>query len=101
MKPTSIGQRIRTELSDIGAGVELERKIRGWLAGDDAFNLWFLETTKGGLADQDLMTLVEGYGSDQDAVENAWEAFLRNRDEAALTACFAASLAKMESLKNK
>jgi hypothetical protein len=101
MRTTAIGQRIRDELRDVTTDVELERGIRRWLAGDDAFNVWFLETTKGKLEDQDLLALVEGYGNDQDEVERAWDAFCRSRDGAALMNTLELSLARMDALKQK
>lgn len=37
MRATAIGQRILEELRDVTLDVELEKAIRRWLAGDDAF----------------------------------------------------------------
>ena len=54
---------------------------------------------KGALDDATLMALLGGYGDDQDAVERAWEAWERDRDEVALTAAIGASTRAMDALK--
>jgi hypothetical protein len=101
MHPTSIGKRIRDELSEVSAAAEVEKTIRRWLVADDDFNLWFLETTKGKLDDQDLLDLMDGYGQDQEAVESAWDRYRGTRDEAHLVAILELSLSKMSALKAK
>lgn len=98
---TSVGEKIRAALPDAGASVTLERTVRDWLLADQEFNVWFLETTKGALDDATLMALLGGYGDDQDAVGRSWEAFERDRDEAALTLALAASTRVMDALKQK
>lgn len=101
MKTTSVGERIRAALPDSKASVALEKTVRDWLVADQEFNVWFLETTKGALDDATLMSLLSGYGDDQDAVGRAWEAFEIDRDEAALTRALAASTEAMSGLKHK
>lgn len=101
MRTTSIAQRIRHELPDTKVPGDVDRAVREWLAADDDFNVWFLETTKGQLDDAKLLGLVEGYGGDQDEVERAWEDFRDTANESPLLACLARSLAKMEELKQK
>lgn len=99
MHPTSIGKRIRDELSEVSAEADLEKLIRRWLVADDDFNLWFLDTTKGKLDDQDLLDLMDGYGHDQAAVESAWDRFRGTRDVAHLVAALELSLSTMAGLK--
>jgi hypothetical protein len=101
MHPTAIGKRIRNELSEVSAPADLEKMIRRWLVADDAFNLWFLETTKGKLDDQDLLDLMDGYGQDQEAVEAAWDLFRGKGDEGHLVATLETSLSKMDALMLK
>jgi hypothetical protein len=98
---TSVGEKIRAALPDAKASVTLEKTVRDWLAADQDFNVWFLETTKGALDDATLMGLLSGYGDDQDAVGRAWEAYEADRDEAALTRALAASTEAMRALKQK
>lgn len=101
MHPTAISKRIRDELCEVRAEADLEKTIRRWLVADDDFNLWFLETTKGRLDDQDLLDLMDGYGRDQEAVESAWERFRGTKDALHLVTTLEASLSWMEALKIK
>jgi hypothetical protein len=101
VKTRSVGERIRDALSDAKPSATLEKSVRAWLADDEGFNVWFLETTKGPLDDTKLMALLGGYGDDQDAVGRAWDAFEVDRDEAALTAALALSTERMAALKRK
>ncbi len=101
MHPISIGNRIRDELSEVTVEADVEATIRRWVAADQDFNVWFLETTKGGLADQDLLDLMDGYGTDQEAVEAAWDRFRGTRDVTHLVHTLEASLLKMDALKQK
>jgi len=101
VRGTSVGEKIRVELADVRPSAELESVVRAWLASDQDFNAWFLETTKGAIDDSSLMALLTGYGSDQDAVERAWERFSFDRDEVALTKVLAASTEQMSALKQK
>lgn len=98
---TSVGEKIRAALPDSKASVALEKIVRDWLLADQAFNVWFLETTKGALDDATLMALLSGYGDDQDAVARAWTAFEVDRDEAALTRALAISTDAMRALEQK
>lgn len=98
---TSVGEKIRAALPDSRASVTLEKTVRAWLLADQEFNVWFLETTKGALDDATLMSLLSGYGDDQDAVGRAWEAFEVDRDEAALTRALAVSTERMKALEQK
>jgi len=101
MHPIAIGKRIRDELSEVTVEAEVEKTIRRWIAADDDFNVWFLETTKGKLDDQDLLDLMDGYGSDQESVEEAWHRFRGTKDASHLVATLEASLLKMDALKKR
>jgi hypothetical protein len=104
MRTKAVAQKIRHELSDakIERGGALDAAVRRWLEADGDFNLWFLETTKGALADSALLALVEGYGGDQDDVERAWDDFRDLGGEpAALVEVLERSMQRMAKLKEK
>lgn len=94
----SLAQQIRQDLED-GLGLDAKPAVETWLAADDAFNHWFLETTKGSVDDDTLMALLGGYGETQDVVEGAWRAYLDDRDLAPLEAALATSLAGLAKLR--
>ena len=102
MRTTAVSAKIKRDLPDARVEQPLEAVIRKWLAADDDFNLWFLETTKGTLDDASLLALVEGYGNDQDGVERAWEDFRDRRiDAATLAVRLETSITTMTALKEK
>lgn len=101
----SLAVRIREDLEDRADVVAEPARaaVSEWLAADDAFNHWFLETTKGAVDDDTLMALLGGYGETQDPVEEAWRAIVEDggRDEAALLAAIEASKAKLAQLQKR
>ena len=101
MTPRSTADDIREALPTLEVDAETKNAVERWLAADKDFNLWFLETTKGALADEDLMNLLGGYGESQDTVATAWSAFRKEPDTTKLHASLASSIARMQSLMNK
>lgn len=101
MRQTATAERIKRELSDVEVSRDIDAALKEWFEADADFNVWFLETTKGQLDDAKLLGLVEGYGGDQDDVENAWDAWVKKRDDAAFIAVLSRSIEVMEALKLK
>ena len=100
--PRSLAEEIREELPSLEADDETRKTLEKWLATDDAFNHWFLDTTKRTLDDDDLLGLLDGYRESQEAAEDAWRSFQEGHGEpGSLRAGLAASLAKMHTLMNR
>jgi len=101
MTPRSIADDIRDALPNLQLDSDTKKVVEGWLIADRDFNVWFLETTKRALADDELMDLLGGYGESQETVSNAWSSFRDEPDAAKLHASFACSIAQMQTLMNK
>ncbi len=97
----TLAQRIREDLEDDGLPEDVTASLRTWLAADDAFNVWFLETTKGSVDDDALMGLLGGYGETQDLVESAWRTYRDDRDLAALERALTTSREMMTALQKR
>lgn len=102
MTSRSLSDEIRDELPSLDLDAETRAALERWLAADKEFNLWFLVTTKRSLADDDLMSLLEGYRVTQETAEDAWRALRAGRiDPAGLRAGLAESVTKMHLLMRK
>jgi hypothetical protein len=101
MTPRSIADDIQSALPTLEVDDDTRKAIETWLAADKEFNLWFLETTKGALADDDLMNLLGGYGESQETVTSAWAAFRDEPNATKLHASLAISVARMQALMTK
>lgn len=101
MSTGSIAEDIRDELPSFGADPDTRKALESWLAADKEFNGWFLVTTKGALADDDLMALLDGYRESQETMQAAWKAFRDDQNPAKLAASIAISIARMHALMNK
>lgn len=101
MTPRSIADDIREALPTLALDADTRKAIESWLAADREFNVWFLETTKRALADDELMDLLGGYGESQETISKAWSAFREEPNTAKLHAAIAISSARMQSLMNK
>lgn len=100
--PRSLAEEIREELPSIEADEETHTTLQKWLAADDAFNHWFLDTTKRSLDDDDLLSLLDGYRESQEAAESAWRSFQEGHAEpGSLRTGLSESLAKMNALMNR
>ena len=97
----SIADDIRDALPTLDVDPDTKKAVESWLAMDKEFNVWFLETTKRALADDELMDLLGGYGESQDTVSKAWSAFRDEPNGAKLHASLAISIARMQALMNK
>jgi hypothetical protein len=101
MTPRSIADDIRDALPTLDADADTKAAIESWLLADKEFNVWFLETTKGALADDDLMNLLAGYGDSQETVTSAWTAFRHDSDATKLRTGVTLSIARMQALMTK
>ena len=101
MRQTATAERIKRELGDIEISSAIDAALKAWFDADQDFNVWFLETTKGALDDAKLLGLVEGYGGDQDDVENAWDEYVKRRLEPPFTLALERSVSRMAALKLK
>jgi len=101
MTPRSIADDIREALPSLDLDADTRKAVEGWLVADREFNVWFLETTKRALADDELMDLLGGYGESQETVATAWSSFREEPNGAKLRASIAISMARMETLMNK
>lgn len=99
--PRSIADEIREALPSLDVDPDTRKAIESWLAMDKEFNVWFLETTKRALADDELMDLLGGYGESQETVSTAWATFREEPNATKLHASFAISIAKMQGLMNR
>jgi hypothetical protein len=97
----TLAQRIREDLDDLDIDADVRALLATWLQADDAFNHWFLETTKGSVDDDALMGLLGGYGESQDLVEPVWRAYVKNRERGPLEVALTASAAKMTALQKQ
>jgi hypothetical protein len=101
MTPRSIADDIREALPGLDLEPTTKQAIEGWLVADREFNVWFLETTKRALADDELMDLLGGYGESQETVTAAWSSFRAEPDVSKLHASIAISIAQMQAIMNK
>ena len=97
----SIADDIREALPTLDVDLDTKKAVESWLTMDKDFNVWFLETTKRALADDELMDLLGGYGESQETVSTAWSAFRDEPNATKLHASLAISVAKMHALMNK
>lgn len=97
----SLAQRIREDLEDGGLPEDVTVSLRTWLSADDAFNVWFLETTKGSVDDDALMGMLAGYGETQDLVENAWRSYRDDKDLPALERALTTSREMLAALQKR
>lgn len=95
----SFAERIKNELADYTIGKEVRSQIDDWLKADQDFNTWFLVTTKRALADDELMALLDGYRESQEIVEQAWDRFVEQKDDAMLTEGLTQSIHRMKLLQ--
>lgn len=63
MRP-SFAETIRSEIDGLTLDSELRARFNEWLKSDSDFNVWFLDTTKRTLADEELLELLEGLPHD-------------------------------------
>lgn len=96
---TSIAERIRSEIADRKVSPELRARVDEWLKADKEFNVWFLDTTKRALADDELMALLDGYRESQEIVEEAWADFQENKNETMLMEGMTQSIHRMNLLQ--
>lgn len=96
---TSFADRIKSELDDHPVSDELRQRLQEWIAADKEFNVWFLETTKRALADDELMELIDGYRESQEIVESAWEDFQDKQDATMLLEGITQSMHRMTLLR--
>ena len=101
MTPRSIADDIREALPVLDLEPDTKKAVEGWLVADRDFNVWFLETTKRALADDELMDLLGGYGESQETVSAAWASFRKEPDASKLRASIATSIAQMQAIMNK
>ena len=101
MTPRSIADEIREALPSLRVDPDTRKATENWLAMDKEFNVWFLETTKRALGDEELMDLLGGYGESQETVSSAWSSFREEPNAAKLHASFAISIARMQDLMNR
>lgn len=97
----TLAQRIREDMDDLDIDADVRGLVASWLAADDAFNHWFLETTKGSVDDDALMGLLGGYGESQDLVDPVWRDYVKRRERGPLEAALADSAAKMAALQRR
>lgn len=97
----SLAARIREDLDERDVAADVLPAVRDWLSADDAFNHWFLETTKGSVDDDALMGLLGGYGETQDLVESAWRAYLDTADPGALAQALDTSKGMLAQLQRR
>jgi hypothetical protein len=97
---TSVADRIRSELADHDVSADVRRHVDDWIAADKAFNVWFLETTKRALRDDELMELLDGYRESQEIIERAWEDFQHRRNAMMLIEGITQSIHRMKLLQD-
>ena len=97
----SIADDIREALPSLQVDPDTKKAVESWLVADRDFNVWFLETTKRALADDELMDLLGGYGEAQETISTAWKSFRDEPDAPKLHASLAISVARMHDLMNK
>jgi len=99
--PLSFAERLERDLADTKLTADARAAVDGWLKADREFNVWFLDTTKRALADEELTALLDGYQESQEVVSNAWEAFEADGDTALLQAGIAESIDRMKLLRER
>lgn len=97
----SIAEEMREALPGLTVDADTRQAVETWLVADRDFNVWFLETTKRALADDELMDLLGGYGEAQETVSSAWKSFRDEPNVSKLHASLAISIARMQALMNK
>jgi hypothetical protein len=98
---TSVAETIKKEMDDVRLDDDVSAAVREWLSADREFNVWFLETTKGKMDDDALMSLLSGYSEDQDAVTDGWKTYREDQNGPRLIAVLARSRATMDRLQGK
>ena len=97
----SIADDIREALPSLDVDPDTRTAVESWLVADTDFNAWFLETTKGALADDELMDLLGGYGESQETISSAWSSFRDDPNASKLQASIAISISRMQTLMNR
>ena len=101
MGHTAIAETIKKEMDEVRLDADVSAALKDWLLADREFNVWFLETTKGKMDDEALMSLLSGYSEDQDSVTDGWKSYRDDHNGPQLIAILARSQATMDRLQGK